>query len=44
MTVDEAQNLLMKDFERKIMPSMIEKHPLWRPVQHDTVDIDRWRW
>ena len=45
MTVEEAQNMLMKAFEMKIMPDMSQTPTLaFHPLQRDFVDINKWKW
>jgi hypothetical protein len=44
MTLEEAQAKLMRDFEIKIMPDLSSTIQTWRPVEHEKVDIDRWKW
>ena len=44
MTVEDAQAKLMRDFELKLMPTLSKTEQGWRPLEHETIDIDRFKW
>ena len=44
MSIEECHRMLMRDFEMKMMPNVKEGTSVWKPVEHDFVDVDRWKW
>lgn len=45
MTVQEGQSKLLESFEKRIMPRSIEiENVSWKPMIHEDVNINKWRW
>ena len=44
LTVEECNNIMMNEFQRKMMPDMAGVSSIWKPVENDVIDIDRWKW
>ena len=34
LSVEDAQNLLIREFEMKLLPKMLENAPGWKPIEH----------
>jgi hypothetical protein len=34
LSVEDAQNMLIREFEMKLLPKMLENAPGWKPIEH----------